>query len=80
MSVTKTLYGKTPCCGKEVFLYTLDNGKGLSADIITLGGIVKSLYVETKDGKKVDVVLGRDTLEDYLKQHDKPQLFQPWWT
>lgn len=67
MSVTKTLYGKTPCCGKEVFLYTLDNGNGLSAEIITLGGIVKSLYVETKDGKKVDVVLGRDTLDDYLK-------------
>ncbi len=46
---------------KEVYLYTLDNGKGLKAEITNFGGIVKSLYVND-----VDVVLGRDTLEEYL--------------
>ncbi len=46
---------------KEVYLYTLDNGKGLKAEITNFGGIIKSLYVNGKD-----VVLGRDTLEEYL--------------
>lgn len=66
MAITKALYGKTKCCGKEVFMYTLDNGNGLSAEILNYGGIIKSLYVTTKSGEKVDVVLGRDNLDEYL--------------
>ncbi len=46
---------------EEVFLFKMDNGKGLSAEIITYGGILRTL---TYDG--VDVVLGRDTLEEYM--------------
>ncbi len=46
---------------KEVYLYKLDNGKGLSAEIITYGGILRTL---TFDG--TDVVLGRDSLEEYM--------------
>lgn len=45
----------------EVYLYRLDNGKGLSAEIITYGGIIRTL---TFDG--TDVVLGRDSLEEYM--------------
>lgn len=66
MSITKSLYGKTPA-GEEVYEYTLDNGKGVSAQILTYGGIIKNLYVTDRNGVKTDVVLGRDTLEDYLK-------------
>lgn len=66
MAITKTLFGKLPC-GCEAMLYTLDNGKGLSAEITNYGGIVRSLFVTDKNGTKTDVVLGRDTLEDYLK-------------
>lgn len=47
--------------GKEVFLFTLDNGNGLYAQILNYGGIIKSLVY-----KGTDVVLGRDDLEDYL--------------
>lgn len=47
--------------GKEVSLYTLDNGKGLIAEIFNYGGIIKSLTVNGRD-----VVLGRDAFEDYL--------------
>lgn len=65
MSITKTSFSKTPD-GKEVFCYTLDNEKGLKAEILTYGGIVKNLYVQDKDGNTRDVVLGRDTLEEYL--------------
>lgn len=66
MAITKTLYGKTPA-GEEVYAYTLDNQKGVSAQILTYGGIIKNLYVTDRNGVKTDVVLGRDTLEDYLK-------------
>lgn len=59
MSITKVKYGEKD--GKEVFLYTLDNGKGLKAEILNYGGIVKSLIY-----KGTDVVCGKDTLEQYL--------------
>lgn len=65
MAITKSLYGKL-LDGAEVYAYTLDNGLGLSAEILTYGGIVKNLYVTDKNGIKTDVVLGRDTLSDYL--------------
>ena len=57
--IKKELFGSLD--GKDVFLYTLDNGKDLRAEILSYGGIIKSLVY-----KGVDVVLGRDTLEDYL--------------
>jgi len=46
---------------EEVFLFKMDNGKGLTAEIITYGGIVRTLCY---DG--VDVVLGRDSLSEYI--------------
>ncbi|MCX7715648.1 MAG: galactose mutarotase [Clostridia bacterium] len=52
--------------GKDVYLFILDNGRGLKAEILNYGGIVKNLFVTDKNGKYVDVVLGRDTFEDYL--------------
>lgn len=65
MPVVKELFGKLEC-GKEVYQYTLDNGNGMIAEVLTYGGIIKSLTVNDKDGLGVDVVLGRDTLEEYL--------------
>lgn len=46
--------------GQEVFLYTLDNGCGLSSEIFTYGGIVKRLNYQG-----TDVALGRNTPEEY---------------
>lgn len=66
MSIKKESFGFMPD-GKEVFLYTLDNGKNLKAEIISYGGIVRSLYVKNNRGEYTDVVLGRDTLEEYLE-------------
>lgn len=48
----------------EVFLFKMDNGKGLTAEIITYGGILRTLSYEG-----VDVVLGRDTLEEYMENN-----------
>jgi len=47
----------------DVYAYILDNGKGLKAEILSLGGIIRKLeFVGT------DVLLGRDNYETYL--HD----------
>ena len=65
MSIEKKSFGFMPD-GKEVFCYILDNGKNVKAEIITYGGIIKNLWVKNNKGKYTDVVLGRDTLEEYL--------------
>lgn len=66
MSITKTEFGTMPN-GEKVYSYLLDNGQGLSAEILNYGGIIKNLYVTDKNGVKTDVALGRGTLEDYLR-------------
>jgi aldose 1-epimerase len=65
-SVTSQPFGKTPD-GKEVSLYTLKNSKGMEARIMTYGGTVVSLKVPDRSGALGDVVLGYDTLGDYIK-------------
>lgn len=65
MSITKSFFGTTPD-GKEVFSYILDNGKNVKAEILTYGGIVRSLCVKGTNGEYTDVVLGRDTLDEYM--------------
>ena len=66
MSVEKTIFGTTPE-GKEVELYTIKNKNGMSAEIITYGAILKSLFVPDKKGRVQDVVLGYDKLWMYFK-------------
>ncbi len=65
MSITKTLYGTLPT-GEQIYTYTLDNGKGVVAEIINYGGIITKLLVKNKNGEMTDVVLGRASLEEYL--------------
>lgn len=57
--ITTTHFGKID--NKDVYVYKLDNNNGLSAEILNYGGIIKNLCY-----KNTDVVLGRDTLEQYL--------------
>lgn len=66
MAITKKMYGTTPD-GESVYEYTLDNNNGMSVVIINYGGIITNLYVTDKNGVKTDVVLGRENLEQYLK-------------
>lgn len=44
--------------GKQVMLFTLTNGRGMSATITNYGGIVTSLSVPDKNGKADNIVLG----------------------
>jgi aldose 1-epimerase len=65
-TITKSDFGATPD-GKPVELYTLANSKGMTATIMTYGGIVTSLKVPDKNGNLGDVVLGYDNLDGYIK-------------
>ena len=65
-TITKSDFGTSPD-GKLVELYTLANSKGMTATIMTYGGIVTSLKVPDKDGNISDVVLGYDNLDSYVK-------------
>jgi aldose 1-epimerase len=57
-------FGKTKD-GKPVRIYTLSNGKGMTAKISTLGATLVELHVPDKDGKTADVVLGFDGASGY---------------
>jgi aldose 1-epimerase len=63
--ITPAPFGKT-LDGKPVEIYTLRNGNGMTARIMTYGGIVQSLTVPDKNGNFGDVVLGYDVLDGYL--------------
>lgn len=66
MEISKEIFGKLSD-GKEVFRWVLTNEKGLTAKILDYGATVQSLIVPDKNGKPVDVVLGHDTIEEYVK-------------
>jgi aldose 1-epimerase len=68
VKVAKENFGKT-AEGEEVDLFTLTNRNGMEARIMDYGGIVVSLKVPDRTGKSADVVLGLNSLADYLKGH-----------
>ena len=63
-TITHQPFGYTPA-GESVERILLDNGI-LSCSIITYGAILQSLSVPDRNGKATDIVLGFDTLEEYL--------------
>lgn len=68
MSVEKKVFGKTPE-GKEIYLYSITNSRGMQADIINYGAALVNLFVPDKNGKFIDVVTGYDKLEAYIGSH-----------
>ncbi len=64
MKMEKTVFG-TMKDGTEIYLYSMENGNGMKAQVINYGAILVNLYVPDKKGKIEDVVLGYDKLEDY---------------
>lgn len=65
---SKKSFGQLPD-GQPVELYTLTNGKGVEAAIMTYGGILVSLRVPDRHGLPADIVLGYGRLEDYVKNN-----------
>ena len=65
MSIVKTHFGKSD--GTDVDIYTLTNINGLEVSIITYGGAITSLKIPDRDGNLGDIVLGYETLDDYVR-------------
>ena len=65
-STWKQAFGTTGD-GTTVYTYTLVNKNGMEARITNYGGTVLSLLVPDSTGRTTDVVLGFDSLSDYIK-------------
>lgn len=59
-------FGQTPS-GEAVEAFTLKNGHGVSATIITYGATLQSLIAPGRDGKGADIVLGFSDAATYAK-------------
>ncbi len=70
-AVTRAPFGQTPD-GEAVESFTLTNAHGIELRAISYGGIIVSLRVPDRDGRRDDVVLGHDDLAGYLA---KPSFF-----
>ena len=68
MKIEKELFGTHPG-GKDVYKYTLCNDSGMEVDVINYGAIVSAIRTPDRKGNPGDVVLGFDTLEEYLGEH-----------
>lgn len=66
ISITKRNFG-TDGKGREVTLYTLENQRGMKAEVTDLGAILVNLYVPDREGRLEDVVTGFDSAEGYLR-------------
>jgi aldose 1-epimerase len=53
--------------GAEVVLYTLTNDRGFEVSITTYGGAITSLKIPDRHGVFGDIVLGYETLDDYVR-------------
>lgn len=51
--------------GKEIFLYSLENQKGMKAVVSNFGALIVRLYAPDRNGVLADVALGYDTLAQY---------------
>ena len=68
MQLKKSLFGQSED-GSNVNLFTLTNDNQIEIRITNYGGIIVSIQTPDRDGKLGDIVLGFDTLDEYLAGH-----------
>jgi aldose 1-epimerase len=64
MKLERKSFGKTSD-GKDVSLFLLENSRGLKAEFISYGAVLKSLVMPGRGGVKDEITLGFDTLAEY---------------
>jgi len=67
MNVHTDPFGRTPD-GQEAFAYTLTSSRGLRARITNFGATLTAMVVPDRHGNLQDVVLGYDSLDEYVSQ------------
>lgn len=66
MNTTPHLFGQLPS-GEKVYELTIQNPQGFRVGILTFGGAITAIYAADAKGHRENVVLGYETLEDYLE-------------
>jgi aldose 1-epimerase len=66
MLISEKPFGQT-ASNEAVTLYTLKNAHGMEVQIMNYGAIITKIMVPDKNNKIEDVVLGFDTVEEYIK-------------
>ena len=56
--------------GKIIDLFILSNKNGLEMSVTNYGAKIVSLHVPDKNGKMTDVVLGHESIDEYLKSQE----------
>lgn len=64
--MTRKHFGIGPT-GEDVYVYTFANKNGVEVSITNFGGAITSIKAPDRNGVFADVVLGYDTLDDYVK-------------
>ncbi len=64
MKMNKILFGE--CEQGPVQLFQIQNSNGMKVELSEYGAAIKSLSVPDRKGELVDVVLGYDTLDEYM--------------
>jgi aldose 1-epimerase len=65
MDIKKQVFGQR-AEGRSSYLYTMTSAGGMQVSITDYGATLVSLVVPDRNGKPADVVLGYDTVEDYI--------------
>ena len=64
MSIEKSEFGQTTD-GQTVDKYKLDNGQGITVEVLNLGGVIWTFNVPDKNGKAVNVSANLETVAEY---------------
>ncbi len=67
-SFKKEYYGFLPD-GTEISLFRLKNDNGMKIKVLEYGGIITEIMAPNKKGAFENIVLGHDTLEEYLQSN-----------
>jgi aldose 1-epimerase len=66
--VTRAAFGTMPD-GTSIEVFTIANARGMEVRAIEFGAIIVSLTAPDRNGRTADVVLGYDTLADYVSKN-----------
>lgn len=67
MSITSVPFGRLPT-GEDVTRYTITNASGTACSLLDYGATWQSMLVPNRAGRLVDVLLGFDSPEAYVRQ------------
>ncbi len=67
-SVSKEYFGELES-GEKIEQISLSNGRGTTVQVLSWGGIVRSITTPDRSGERADIVLGYDSLKEYESRH-----------